>query len=224
VIDEVTEAAVFGPDQPQRFLTAWYGPPLRDAPQWVANGLPQALVDWHRQVARWDAVMRQNQVPFQRTMDADVLLVGIENQHAWLWGVRDDGENPQVWERRNDPGTDWTQTGEHLDEFLWHFTLVEALSGVCGLRADDVTWADVERFTRDWTELDVKPWRWPGPNAAFWTRDKLIAWTLVSQRPEAPVTAASPYSIVVGGRSNDDLARADDARISWSWDSRTQRQ
>ena len=224
MIDEVTEAAVFGPDQPQRFLTAWYGPPLRDAPQWVANGLPQALVDWHRQVARWDSVMRQNQVPFQRTMDEDVLLVGIENEHVWLWGVRDDGDNPMVWERRNDPGTDWTRTGEHLDEFLWHFILVEALSSHYMLQVHDVTWADVERFTRDWTELDVKPWRWPGQNAAFWARDRLLAWTMVNQRPEEPVTAVSPYSIVVGARSNDDLALADDAGILWSWDSRTERQ
>ena len=52
--------------------------------------------------------MRQNQVPFQRTMDEDVLLVGLENQHIWLWGVRDDDDNPMVWERRNDPGSDWT--------------------------------------------------------------------------------------------------------------------
>src|SRR5215469_8066460 len=145
VIDEVGAAAVFGPDQPERFLTAWFGPPARDAPHWVPNGLPLPLVDWHRQVARWDSpVMRQNEVPFQRTMDGDVLLVGIETQHVWLWGVRDDGDNPMVWERANDPGADWTEIGEHLDEFLWHFTLVEAAFSRYGLMANDVTSAGHE--------------------------------------------------------------------------------
>jgi hypothetical protein len=87
VNDEVWAAAVFGADQPERFLSAWIGPPSRDAPQWVANGLPLALVEWHWQVARWNSpVMRQNRVPFQRTMDGDVLLVGIENEAVWLWG------------------------------------------------------------------------------------------------------------------------------------------
>jgi hypothetical protein len=43
---------------------------------------------------------------------------------VWLWGVRGDGDNPVVWERENETGVEWTETGEHLDEFLWHFTLV----------------------------------------------------------------------------------------------------
>ena len=224
VNDEVGAAAVFGPDQPQRFLTAWFGPPVRDAPQWVANGLPLALVEWHRQVARWDApVMRQNRVPFERTMDGDVQLAGIENQAVWLWGVRDDGDNPMVWERANDPGADWTETGEHLDEFLWDFTLVDAAFGCYGVQAHDVTSADHARFTRTWAQLDVKLWRFPGQNAAVWTRDRLIAWTMVNVGPETPVTAYSPYSVIVGARSNDDLAQVDDAGISWAWDSRNER-
>jgi hypothetical protein len=226
VTDELVAAADFGPDQPERFLTAWSGPPLRDAPQWVANGLPLALVEWHRQVARWDSpVTRQNEVPFERTMDGDVLLVGIENQSVWLWGVRDDGDNPMVWERANDPGADWTETGERLDEFLWHFTLVEAVFGTrLGLGAANVTSIDHERFTRGWTRLDAKPWRWPGPSAAFWTQDGLIAWTMVNDRPGTPITDASYYSVFVGARSNDALAQLDDADISWDWDSRNERQ
>ena len=224
--DELSAAVVFGPDQPQRFLTAWLGPPLRDAPRWAASGLPAALVEWHRQVARWDSpVMRQNKVPFQRRMDGDVLLVGIETQGVWLWGVRGDGDNPVVWERENEPGVEWTETGECLDEFLWHFTLVEAVFGArFGLAVIDVTSADHEGFTRSWTRWDVKPWQWPGPNAALWTQDGLIAWTMVNDRPGTPVTDASYYSILVGARSNDDLARVDDAGISWAWDSRNERQ
>jgi hypothetical protein len=222
VIDEVRTAAVFGPDQPERFLTAWLGPPARDVQHWVPNGLPVALVDWHRQVARWDSpVMRQNEVPSQRTLDGDVLLVGVENQSVWLWGVRDDGDNPMVWEWENDPGADWTETGERLDEFLWHFTLVEAVFGTqLGLGAANVTPVDHDRLTRAWTALEVKPWRWPGPNATLWTQGGLIAWTMVNDWPGAPVTDESYYSVYVGARSNDDLAPVDDADIRWDWDSR----
>lgn len=220
--EEMATAAIFGPDQPERFLTAWFGSPPRDAPEWVANGLPVALVEWHRQVARWDSpVMQQNSVPFQRTMDDDVMLVGIENQRVWLWGVREAGDNPRVWERHNAAEDGWTETGERLDEFLWHFTLTDAVVGArFGLVAIDVTSTDHRNFTGGWTALDAEPWRWPGPSSALWTRGGLIAWTMVNSEPDTPVDESSRYNIVVGALSQEDLFQADDAGIAWEWDSR----
>jgi len=217
VSDDLTPAAAFGPDQPQRFLTAWFGPPSRDVPESAAGDLPAALARWHRQAGRWDPpVMRQNHVPAGREMDGDMLLVGIETQSVWLWGVPDSGGNPLVWERENKPGAGWTETGERLDEFLWHFTLVEAVfGGRLGLGAIDVSRADVARFTTAWTALPMKPWRWPGPDQALWTRDGLLAWTMVNDRPDSPVTEASTYSILVGARSNQDLIHLDDTDIAW---------
>jgi len=44
-------------------------------------------------------------------MDGGALLVGIENQGVWLWAVRDDSDNPMVWERENESGQPWTETG-----------------------------------------------------------------------------------------------------------------
>jgi hypothetical protein len=168
-------------------------------------------------------VMRQNEVPFQRTMDGEVLLVGVETQRVWLWGVRDDDDNPAVWERENVSGADWTETGERLDEFLWHFTLVEAVFGTrFGLGANNVTSVAHSRFTGPWTPLEVKPWRWPGPHAALWTQGGLIAWTLVNDWPGTPVTDDSYYSIFVAARSNDDLAPVDSVGIPWDWDSRNE--
>ena len=214
----------FGPDQPQRFLTAWLGPPPRDTPESATSGLPAPLAHWHRQTGRWDPpVMRQNRVPASRTMDQDMLLVGIETQAVWLWGVPDNGSNPLVWERKNEPGTGWTQTGERLDEFVWHFTLVEAVfGGRFGLAASDTSPARLARFTNAWTALPVKPWRWPGPDQALWTRDSLLAWTMINDRPDSPVTDASTYSIVVTARSNQDLIQVDDTGIAWDWDSRNE--
>jgi hypothetical protein len=214
----------FGPDQPQRFLTAWLGPPSRDAPESAASDLPAALANWHRQAGRWNPpLMRQNRVPARREMDGDMLLAGVENQAVWLWGVPDGDGNPPVWERENTPGAGWTETGELLDEFLWHFTLTEAVfGGRFGLGASDVSPADLARFTSAWTALPVKPWRWPGPGQGLWTRNRLLAWTMVNDRPDSPVTDASTYSIFVGARSNQDLIHIDDPGNAWDWDSRNE--
>ena len=222
VSDDMRLAAAFGPDQPQRFLTAWLGPPPGDAPESAASDLPAALAKWHRQAGRWDSpVMRQNRVPARREVDGEMLLVGVENQAVWLWGTPDGGGNPLVWERENEPGAGWTQTGERLDEFLWHLTLVDTVfAGRFGLGANDVRPAGLARFTSSWTALDVKSWRWPGPDQALWTQDSLLAWTMVNDRPDSPVTDASTYSIFVGARSNQDLTHIDDADIAWDRDSR----
>lgn len=224
VSDDLKLAMTFGPDQPQRFLTAWLGPPSRDAPESAAHDLPAALADWHRQAGRWDPpAMRQNRVPARREMNGDMLLVGVESQAVWLWGVLEGGSTPSVWERENEPRAGWTETGERLDEFLWHFTLVEAVfGGRFGLGANDVNPADRARFTSAWTALPVKPWRWPGPDQALWTWDGLLAWTMVNDRPDSPVTDASTYSIFVGARSNQDLIHVDGTSITWDWDSRNE--
>jgi hypothetical protein len=85
--DDLMAVATFGPDQPQRFLEAWLGPPSRDPVGPAACDLPAALAEWHKQTARWDVpVMRQNRVPAQRELDGGVLLVGVECQAVWLWG------------------------------------------------------------------------------------------------------------------------------------------
>ena len=59
--------------------------------------------------------------------------------------------------------------------------------------------------------IEVKPWRWPGPDHALWTQAGLRAWTMVNDRPDAPVTDASYFSIFVAARSNDELAAVGDA-------------
>jgi hypothetical protein len=142
---------------------------------------------------------------------------------VWLWGVRDEDDNLLVWERENTPGSGWTQTAERLDEFLWHFTLVDVVFGTrFGLGVNDVNSTEVARFTSAWTALPVKPWRWPGPAHALWIWDGLLAWTMVNDRPDSPVTGASTYWIFVGARSNQDLIHANDAGIARDWDSRNE--
>jgi hypothetical protein len=47
-----------------------------------------------------------------------------------------------------------------------------------------------------------------------------VAWTIVNDGPDSPVTDDSTYSIFVGARSNRDLVHVDGAGIDWDWDSR----
>jgi hypothetical protein len=165
--------------------------------------------------------MRQNRVPAHRELDGGVLLVGVECQAVWLWGAREPGDNPQVCERENTARKSWTPTGENLDEFLWHFTLVEAVCGTTyGMAANNVTRVEHDQFTSGWAGIDVRPWRWPGPDHALWTRNGLLAWTMVNDRPDALVTDDSCFSIFVAARSNNHLAAVGDAEIEWDWDSR----
>lgn len=128
-----------------------------------------------------------------------------------------------MWERENQPRAAWTPTGERLDEFLWHFTLADAVfGGRSGLAASDVNPDRLAQFTKAWTALPVKPSRWPGPEHALWTRGGLLAWTMVNDQPGSPVTGSSTCTVIVAARVGQDLNQVDDAGIAWDWDARTE--
>jgi hypothetical protein len=223
VTDDLLSAVTFGSDQPQRFLARWYGPPSQEPSDPEPSELPQPLVEWRRQVARWgeSMVMTQNRVPPTPRWDADVLVVGVETQSMWFWGVRGEDPNPWVLERENEPGTSWTSTGERLDEFLWHFTVVEQVFGSrWGLGAIDVARGQVESFVSGWTRVDARPWRWPGPDSALWVRDHLLAWTMVNGHPGSQVDESSLYGVFVAARRPEDLDRLDDSPIEWDSEDR----
>lgn len=181
-------------------------------------------MQWHEQVGRWgySAVMCQNDVPAQREMDGDVLLVGVENQAVWLWGVRGEGDNPWVIERENDEGRMWTDTGERLNEFLWHFTVVDAvLESRDGCSAADLSQQQLARLTTDWSAVAAKRWRWPAPEQTLWTHHGLLAWTMANEPPDTPVTPDTVYSVFVAAQSAEDLRTLNDSDISWDWDTRS---
>lgn len=136
-------------------------------------------------------------------------------------GVREGDPNPWVLERENEPGESWTETGERLDEFLWHFTLVELVfGGRYGLAANDVSVQQWRRFCEGWTPVEAKQWRWPGPEQRLFAGGNALAWTMVNDRPDAPVTPDSSYSIFVSARSKEALRDVDGFGIVWDWDSR----
>jgi hypothetical protein len=167
--------------------------------------------------------MRQNRVEPTGDMDGDVLVVGVEAQAVWLWGVRPGDDNPLVLERENEQGRPWTETGEVLDEFLWHFSLVDAVFGTgLGAAANDVSAEDFATLVERWTPLDVRAWRWPAPQQQLWVCGGVLAWTMVNDPPDSPVTETSRYSVLVAGLSAAALSDALGTWAGWDWDSRTE--
>lgn len=223
-VNNVPDALRFGGDQPERFLTAWYGPPQRPMePTPVQSPVPAALSSWWRQVKRWDdAAPVQNRVPAGDERDGDTLLVGVENQGVWLWGVRDVGHNPLVLERENEPGAPWTLTGEHLDEYLWHFLLVEAVLGAKhALGAANLTRDDVATFLTGWQRVPAKSWRWPGPEHTLWSNDECLALTSVNEPPDTLAGHDAFLSVYAASRNAVGLTRLDRHGIAWDWDAST---
>lgn len=209
--DDLASAITFGADQPERFLTAWFGPPSQPAAV-VSGDLPAPLRRWRQLASRWDRpLLRQNRIPVAATMDGDMLVVGVETQAVWLWGVDPTGA---VFERENTDGAAWTQ-------FLWHFVLVEAVFGTeIGAAVNDADASTVTRLATTWAPVEVRPWRWPGPDHRFWVRDGVLAWTVVNDAPGAAANETSHYSIFVAARSNSELTAIDNLGIDWDWDSR----
>lgn len=218
--DDLASAIAAGADQPERFLTAWFGPPPHPAAA-VPHDLPAPLRRWHQLPSRWDRpLLGQNEIPAKRVMDGEMLVVGIENHAVWLWGIDRSGA---VFERENTDGAAWTPTGEDFHQFLWHFVLIEAVFGTeVGAAVNTVDANAFRRLATMWTPVDVRSWRWPGPDHRLWVHESVLAWTVVNDAPGAAVEEASDYSIFVAARSSTDLAAVDNLGVQWDWDSRNE--
>lgn len=220
--ETLADALAWPTGQPERFLRYWFGEPTVDRPHRTFDDLPPSLAAWQRLLQRWQpGVLRQNRLAERLEVDGDVTLVGVEAQAVWLWGVRTGEDASPVHERENADGAAWTSTGERLDEFLWHFLLVDAVFGADhGLGKNDATRAELAAVTAGCERLPVRPWRWPGPEHALWRLEDLLLWTVADDRPDSRAVPER-YSVFVGARSADELAAAADAlALDWDVDSR----
>lgn len=216
--DDLVSAFAFGADQPERFLTAWFGPPARPRLTAVLDELPEPLRRWHQLAGRWDQpLLIQNQVPNQAEYDGDLLVVGVETQAVWLWGADDAG---YVFERENTEGARWTSTGELYDEFLWHFALIDAVfGGEIGAGASNVSGEVVDRLVDTWEPVDARPWRWPGSDQRLWSRDGVLAWTFVDDVRDAEPRGSSAHAIFAAARSTDELDVLRELNVEWDFSS-----
>ena len=80
----------------------------------------------------WETVFAyQNMLlPFESLQTLDGKLVfAVENQGCWQVGTDSTGEDPAVWVRENDPGSEWRQLETSLSRFLVTFCLHEMVFG-----------------------------------------------------------------------------------------------
>ena len=215
VPDDDWRAAATFEDDLERFLTAWYGSPERPSEPVMPTLLPPALAAWHRQAERWDEpITSLNRVLGEHEvwLDGDVLVVYVENECTWLWGVvggqeTDHDEDPVVLERENSPNGAWTVTGERLGDFLLHVAVLEAILGAPACVAlDDATPGQLRDLTSEMAAVRVSPWRWPGPQHTLWQRGRALALSCVNRLPDSTVAADSTWWVVIGAREATDLA------------------
>ncbi len=121
-------------DSVRRFLRRWYGTSgVSVEPAFPEfEDVPGELVEWHRAASSTGTrvVFQDHAVkPADLKRDGTGMLVfWIENQHGYYWAVDPEATDPQVFDRTNTSDT-WRPTGEHLERFLLHRTVDEALAG-----------------------------------------------------------------------------------------------
>jgi len=226
VPEEDPQAIAALEDDLQRFLSAWYGEPdLTDRPEQdpaPTCPIPGMLAGWHRQAARWSRPLtRINQLlgPGETWHDGEVLVVCVEQQGTWLWGVVPGQGDPAVLERSSEAGLGWTPTGERLSDYLLHAALVEAvLSAPAQVGLDDASRDQLRLLTEQMSTVRAAPWRWPGPEHALWQRGGALALTCVNRLPDTPAEPDSTSWVVIGGRHESDLGFARELGVRFDVD------
>ena len=72
--------------------------------------MPRSLRTWFATTGRWaKLVMTQNQVLSgdHPEVEDGKLVVWVENQGVWEWGVDPDSDDPEVYDRENEDDEPW---------------------------------------------------------------------------------------------------------------------
>lgn len=205
------------------FLQSWYGPPNRDTVP-PRGHEPLALREWWSYEAAWNvALARQNSVlpPRDIYRDAGHSVFYVENQAVWLWAYGE-GNDPDVYDRENEPGTQWTRVEERLSTFLHHAAVFEAVLGAerLTLAANDAEGSVVRGVLENLSSSPFIDWRWPGPRSNVWEGDDCLVFACVNDRPWSAVDDASPWTLFVAGKTARALSAFDSFGIGWDYESR----
>lgn len=232
-VDDDSDPVAFGPGQPGRFLTWWYGAASGTGTPGAAptadevDGLPAPLRAWHELAAA-----RRLPEPVQLEVldaetawyDGDVLVVASE-QGGWLWGVDaaraedptdDGGGDLPVLERSQATGGVWSATKETLTEFLWHAAVLEAVLGAPVARTVELLDGDAVRVAA--TRLRPVPvpwWTWPGQGHWLLAGDGVLV-VVAPDDPEPDGTPSGTYFALGAARSPDAAAVLDGVGLAWS--------
>lgn len=215
-------------DSLERFLVHWHGPPHLDEAPNLAEGsadIPQPLRDWYQLTARWRApVTVQNRIllPAQLYLDDGKLVFWVENQRVWLWAVDPHGDDPEVFDRENEPGANWYGTGTRLSHFLVHVAVFEAILGAKHhASAADITPEQLVVVLKPLQPLPMIPWRWPSPGHQLHAGDGLLAFTGPNPELAEGIEANQRWDLFLAAESADALSNAENIPgIDWdaySW-------
>jgi hypothetical protein len=205
------------------FLESWYGPPNRPAELWKISGVPEPLCAWYAAEEAWARSLAiQNAIlkPSDLAIKDGLTLFYVENQDVWHWAYGS-GDDPDVFDRENEPGVPWSPTGASLSEFLVHAAIFEAtFASTLGATAIDIDHAHYESVVGGLRPVSMTPWTWPGPDSRLYLSDRVLAFGGVNGRPGTPTTPESLYEVFVAAKSNNDLAYLDELDITWQYNSR----
>jgi hypothetical protein len=205
------------------FLESWYGPPERPAEVRKIPGVPAPLCAWYAAEEAWARSLAiQNAIPrsSELVVEDSLNLFYVENQGVWHWAYGS-GDDPDVFDRENEPGVPWSPTGASLSEFLVHAAIFEAtFASPLGATAIDIDQAHYESVVGGLRPVSMTPWTWPGPDSRLYISDRLLAFGSVNGRPGTPTTPESLYEVFVAAKSNNDLAYLDELDITWQYNSR----
>ncbi|WP_380284047.1 hypothetical protein [Kitasatospora purpeofusca] len=199
----------------EQFLGEWYGPPARSKPPLLMqSAAPEVLLGWNSIRLQWDhEIIAQNYpIPLDElTSDGDLTPFWVENQGGWMWAFDSHLENFVYDRDMSNPSNDWEPTGETLEEFLVHATVVEALLGAPAQKSATAGSGQWILSHRECRILSFRPWGWPTPGATLARGENWLCMIRPSQ------TSVDSQVILLGANALEDLAWVDHApETIWS--------
>jgi hypothetical protein len=141
--------------------------------------------------------------PAERWREADVDVVVVEQQGAWLWGRRADGG----FVERASQAAAWRSVETRSDLFWLHHAAFEALWCSPAVRmAAKLDAVAIGRLLGVSRLLPCAPWHWPGDRATLFTCGPALV--MVCQDRGA-------HWVVAAGRCEEDLAELDALDLEW---------
>jgi hypothetical protein len=180
--------------------------------------MPSPLRAWFATTSAWSRLdVSQNHVLDTAIIEDGKLLVWVENQGVWEWGVDPDGDDPDVYDRENEPGTAWQRTGVRLSTFLIHVAVFEAIFNARhGASTATVSRRRCQDILAPLRPIPHAIWRWPTRGSHLLAGDGVLALAGPWDYHEDP--EASDWEVFLAARDHSTIEYlADLPDIEWAW-------
>ncbi|GIH12496.1 hypothetical protein Raf01_06680 [Rugosimonospora africana] len=142
----------------------------------------------------------------------------MENQGVWEWGVDPNVDDPDVYDRENEPGQAWQRTGVRLSTFLIHVAVFEAIwSAKHGASAPGLSRHRCQDILAPLKPIPHAAWRWPTSGTHLLAGDGILAIAGPAEHHESRVEA-SDWEVFLAARDHSAMEYlADLSDIEWEW-------